>query len=605
MLDVSRHFYDMAYLKKMINVMAYLKMNTFHLHLTDDQGWRIEIKKYPNLTKMGAFRDDLRSQKWTYFQYGVSGNKPVYGGFYTQNEMKELVAYASEKNITIIPEIDLPGHSWSAIYSYNNLSCSGKTWKKPNDVPFQFSDPLCVCDPNVLQFTKDVMTEIIDIFPSQYIHIGGDECRHEAWNDYVTCRDLMKKENLKNTAELQSWFNRELEAHIISKGRKIIGWDEILEGGITPSAAVMSWRGEKGGIEAAKHHHQVVMSPATHCYLDMPQSVTEKSEGWLKLLPLEKVYSYEPTPDTLTSDEKKYILGVQGNLWTENVQTTEQADYQFFPRGVAIAEVAWSNVSKKNYKDFLERLNTWYQILDKFKVQYAVPNPYLLLKEYVIIKPTYLKPIFDKNNNSKVVYTLDGTEPNQNSSVLNDSVLVSKSGTLKMVSVLKNGSISKTFSAEIKLQQPLVSNLMSNNLDKGRLNTNYYEGIINSIKEWNKLKLISKFKSEKIEIPKLARKDSFAVDFEGFIEIPITGVYTFSLTSDDGSILYINDTEFINYDGTHGAEEKSKQIAFEKGIFKFKLSYFEALYGETLNLYIEGPGLPKQAIPSSMIYTSK
>ncbi len=601
MLDVSRHFFDFEYIKRTLDIMATLKMNVFHFHLTDDQGWRIEIKKYPLLTQKGGFRDDDRGKPWSYFQYGVTNTKPIYGGFYTQEQIKQLVKYAAERNINIVPEIDLPGHSWSAIYAYNNLSCSGSMWKKPENVPFQFSEPLCVCSPEVMNFVKDVIGEVIELFPSKYIHIGGDECRHEAWENYEICKTLMEKEKLKNTAELQGWFNRQLEQFVRSKGRYIIGWDEILEGDIAPEAAVMSWRGEEGGKEAALHQHYAVMSPSSHCYLDMNQYLGEREEGWIKILPLEKVYSYEPIPAGLDKSLEKYILGVQGNLWTENVQKPLQADIQFFPRGIALAEVGWSTKESRNLIDFKNRLNVFYKFLEKNKYAYAIPIPVLPLMEYTLINSLTVNPVFDSGNGANAFYTLNGEEPTVKSAKVNGAIVITSSVKLKMKAFRPSGVPSKTFEATFTKMDPISNSIFITPKVKGLINYTYLEGSIKTLKDWKNLRKKSFGDISSITIPGFARADSFALEYNGNIEIKETGVYTFYLASDDGSSLEINDVEIINHDGTHGATEKYKQIALAKGIHSFKLQYFEALYSQSLSLSMDGPNMPKQLIPSSIL----
>lgn len=367
MLDVGRNFFPVSFVKKFIDLLAMHKMNTLHWHLTEDQGWRIEIKKYPRLTTVGSIRKEsmvghYREQKWD--------GKP-YGGFYTQDEIKEVVKYAESRFVTIIPEIEMPGHSVAALAAYPWLSCDSTkkyevstTWGVMNDV-------YCPSE-RTFKFLEDVLTEVIALFPSKYIHIGGDECPKDAWKKSAFCQELIKKENLKDEHGLQSYFIQRIEKFLNSKGRSIIGWDEILEGGLAPNATVMSWRGVKGGIEAAKQKHDVVMSPSTHWYLDYYQAdstvLQPRAIGGYN--PLSKVYSFDPTPAEFTAEQAKYIIGGQGNLWSEYIKTPEHMEYMAFPRGAAIAEVLWSPKEKKNLEDFQKRWSVHTKRLDALKVNY-------------------------------------------------------------------------------------------------------------------------------------------------------------------------------------------------------------------------------------------
>jgi hexosaminidase len=354
MLDVSRHFQPKEFVMKFIDMLAYHKMNTFHWHLTEDQGWRIEIKQYPQLTEVGAYRNRTLEGRYT-SPDKRKWNNMRYGGFYTQEDIKEVLAYAQKRFITVIPEIELPGHATAALASYPKLSCTGG--------PFEveglwgvFNDIYCPKE-ETFQFLENVLTEVAALFPSPYIHIGGDEAPKLRWKNCALCQALIKKEGLKDEHELQSYFIKRIEKFVESKGKRIIGWDEILEGGLAPNATVMSWRGEAGGIEAAKQDHDVIMSPNSHAYLDHFQADPKTQPLAIGgFLPLWKVYSYNPTPAVLTPDEAKHILGFQGNIWTEYISTASHVEYMAFPRGAAIAETGWSFEEKKSYPDFKARV---------------------------------------------------------------------------------------------------------------------------------------------------------------------------------------------------------------------------------------------------------
>ena len=368
MLDCGRHFFPISFIKKYLDILAMYKINTFHWHLTEDQGWRLEIKKYPLLTEISHWRDEtiVGHQRDKGEMDGIG-----YGGFYTQDQAREIVRYAAERYITVVPEIEMPGHSSAALAAYPNLGCTGGPYKVKGTWGVH-KDVYCAGNDETLEFLKNVMDEVLDIFPSQFIHVGGDECPKDAWKECAKCQKRIKENGLKDEHELQSWFITQMDHYLTSKGRRLIGWDEILEGGVAPQATVMSWRGEKGGIEAAKQKHDVVMTPNSHMYIDYYQSKDKENEPLAigGFLPLEKVYSYEPLPAELTSEEAKHILGVQTNLWTEYVATTKKAEYMLLPRLEAQAEVGWTKKELKNYEDFTQRLDADNKRLEKMGINF-------------------------------------------------------------------------------------------------------------------------------------------------------------------------------------------------------------------------------------------
>jgi hexosaminidase len=366
-LDVCRHFFLVSFVKRYIDLIAAYKMNVFHWHLTEDQGWRIEIKKYPKLTSVGAWRNGTMVGSYKDKKYDTIR----YGGFYTQEEIKDVVAYATARHITIVPEIEMPGHSLAAIAAYPWLSCTGQKQEVAKGWGV-FDDVYCSKD-STFQFLQDVLTEVMELFPGKYIHIGGDECPKTRWKTCPNCQALIKKEKLKDEHELQSYFITRIEKFVNSKGRQIIGWDEILEGGLAPNAAVMSWRGTEGGIAAAKQKHFVVMSPGKPCYFDHYQS-KDKSKEPLAIggyNPLDSVYKYDPTPKVLNEQEREFIMGAQGNVWTEYILNEKQVEYMAVPRMIALAEVLWTFPQNKDFRNFVLRLNKNKFILDNLQVNYA------------------------------------------------------------------------------------------------------------------------------------------------------------------------------------------------------------------------------------------
>jgi hexosaminidase len=423
-LDCVRHFFPTSFIKKYIDMLAMHKMNIFHWHLTDDQGWRIEIKKYPLLTSIGSKRKETIIEK-NFDPY--KGDGIPYEGFYTQNEIKEIVDYASKRHVTIVPEIEMPGHALGALAAYPQYSCN----KKPLDVLTKWGvsdDVFCVND-STFQFLQNILDEVMELFPSKYIHIGGDEVPKTRWKTCANCQRMIKENKLKDEHELQSYFIKKIDAYVTSKGKNIIGWDEILEGGLAPNAAVMSWRGEEGGIEAAKQKHQVVMTPGSHCYFDHYQG--NKNTEPLAIggyTSLEKVYSYNPTPEALTNEEKKYILGAQGNVWTEYMATEKQVEYMAMPRLCALSEVLWTKPYSRNYKDFTARLLYHLELLKKQNIHYAnsmwdVQAESKASENGILVT---LKNDMLNSNNQGIFYTTDDSRPSNKSILYKSPILIQK-----------------------------------------------------------------------------------------------------------------------------------------------------------------------------------
>lgn len=422
-LDVGRHTFPVSFIKKYIDLMAQYKLNNFHWHLTEDQGWRIEIKKYPKLTTVGS----VRNGTVVGHHPGVTNDNITYKGFYTQDEVKEVVAYASKKFINVIPEIELPGHSSAAIAAYPQLSCfperdtfidpktpwGGSPKGKQVQQTWGVFDDVFVPSEYTFKFLEDVLDEVMVLFPSKYIHIGGDESPKEYWKESAFCQQLIKDKGLKDEHELQSYFIQRIEKYINSKGRSIIGWDEILEGGLAPNATVMSWRGEEGGIAAAQLNHDVIMTPGSNgLYIDQAQSTSpDEPVNIGGLDPYSKVYSYDPIPSILSADQKKYILGVQANLWTEYIKSPEKVEYMILPRLFALSEIAWSPLARKDFKNFSEdRLPLHLARLDKTAINYWVPTP-IGQSDKTIDGESISIDLKVPVTGAKIYYTLDGTRP--------------------------------------------------------------------------------------------------------------------------------------------------------------------------------------------------
>ncbi|WP_421943432.1 beta-N-acetylhexosaminidase [Pedobacter sp.] len=460
MLDVCRHYFPISFIKRYIDQLAYYKINTFHWHLTDDQGWRLEIKKYPKLTSVGSIRNG-----------SVIGRYPGNGnyltevkGFYTQEEAKEIVRYAAEKFITVIPEIELPGHASAAIAAYPELSCfpdrdtfvsdktpwSGSRKGKQVQQTWGVFDDIFVPSENTFTFLNNVLDEVIAIFPSKYIHIGGDEAPKTYWKESPFCQQLMKQKGLKDEHELQSYFIQTIEKHVNGKGRSIIGWDEILEGGLAPNATVMSWRGEDGGIAAAQQNHDVIMTPGSMgLYIDHKQSNSPDEPVTIGgYAPYQKIYAYDPIPKVLTADQRKYIKGVQANMWSEYIKTPEKAENHAFPRLLALSEIAWSPVERKDLKNFSEeRLPTHLAQLDKKGWNLWVPTP-IGQSEKPLTGSDFTIDLKVPVKGGKIYYSLDESRPSENAFLYTKPISVKvpqgEKRTLKTIVIAPSGKRSVT-----------------------------------------------------------------------------------------------------------------------------------------------------------------
>ncbi|MGN8035714.1 beta-N-acetylhexosaminidase [Chitinophaga sp. 22321] len=451
MLDVSRHYFPKESVKKYIDQLAKYKMNVFHWHLTDDQGWRIEIKSLPELTSIGAWRAPRMGLWWT--RQPRAKNEPAsYGGYYTQDDVKEIVKYAQERFVTIIPEIDVPGHSLAALAAYPNLSCTGGPFNVNVGNVFYAKEDNALCPGNEqsFEFMDKVITELATLFPAPYIHIGGDECYKGFWKKCDKCKKRMAVEKLKTAEELQSYFIKRMEKIIISKGKKMIGWDEILEGGLAPEATVMSWRGIKGGVKAANMNHAVIMTPDDFCYLDLYQGDPAGEPPTYSKLTLRTSYNYEPLPDEIT--DHSLILGGQGNLWTESVPTYRHAEYMTWPRAFALAEVFWSPKTARNWNSFVHRMEDHFARYDVANVNYARSVYDASIRPVKADATQPLRVALDKElDDLDIYYTFDGTFPDRFSPKYTDALNIPKGAdTFRMITYRNNQPVGKMITISIK-----------------------------------------------------------------------------------------------------------------------------------------------------------
>jgi hexosaminidase len=574
LLDPCRHFIPVENIKKQLDVLALFKINRMHWHLTDDQGWRIEIKKYPRLTEVGSKR--------------IDGEGTVYGGFYTQEQIRDIVAYAAERFIDIIPEIELPGHELAAIAAYPELSCKGEP-VTPRIVWGVEDIVMCAGKEETFHFLEDVITEILPFFPGDYFHVGGDECPKHSWKNCPLCRKRIREEGLKNEDGLQSYFVQRIEKILTAHGKKMIGWDEILEGGLAPSATVMSWQGEQGGIAAANMGHDVIMTPNPNgMYLDQYQGdpkIEPVTIGGYTLL--EKIYGYNPVPDTLAKTGRShFVKGVQANIWSEYMYTTDLMEYRIYPRILALAEIGWTRTDRKDYGDFERRVENACVRLDGHGINYHIPQPeqpegscnFVAFTDRAVLKFKTTRPV-------KMVYTLDGSEPVPESAPYEAPVEFSESGTLKIRSVLPSGKMSPVRTITVEKQTPAPA-VLAESVTPG-LQVQIAEGMflksseLNSVSRWKvatirDLRELTQF--VKVEISEPIQNDrQYAAIACGYVDIPADGVYFFSSDLEeiwiDGRLLISNEGE------TKRFSRRDKSVALAKGLHELKAVFLGHIIG--------------------------
>ena len=574
-LDVSRHFMPVEFVKKYIDLMSQFKLNTFHWHLTDDQGWRIEIKKYPKLTTVGQYRNE--SHEGSYSTTFKGDGRPV-EGFYTQEQIKDVLAYAKARYVTVIPEIELPGHASAALAAYPELGkgCAAADYKFEVKKTWGiFKEVFCPTEAT-FKFLEDVLDETIKLFPdSPYVHIGGDEVLKDFWKESAFVQDLMKRENLKDEHEVQSYFIRRMEKFVNSKGKKIIGWDEILEGGIAPNATVMSWRGMRGGIEAAKAKHDVIMTPTDYAYLDYGQG--DPAYEPLNIggyVPLEKTYSMNPVPPELSAEEAKYVIGAQANIWTEYLETPAAVEYMAFPRMLAIAEVTWSPNEGKNFDDFKRRVNAVLPQLDAQNVNYRIPEPVGL--KNIVTSDESVSLTLTPAPGTKILYTTDGSTPNDTSAVNERPITLNlKDGevkTLKTIVVNGAGRKSVVYAATV------VRGAMREPENPATTTPGLRYSLVSPSGDFAQDPPAKTGETRSIMIPQFEKvidlKKSFSVQFDGYLRIPADGVYELQVDSTWDTTVVLGDSRMIIDDAGEATRKvKSVVVPLKAGLHKMSLRY--------------------------------
>ncbi|MFO7893762.1 MAG: family 20 glycosylhydrolase [Longimicrobiales bacterium] len=584
-LDVGRHFFGVEFVKRYLDAMAAYKLNRFHWHLTEDQGWRLEIRRYPRLTEVGACRDETMVGR-NFDPYVGDGER--YCGYYTQAEAREIVEYARERFITVIPEIEMPGHSLAALAAYPGLACTpgpfevGTRWGV-------FEDIYCPSQAT-FDFLEGVLTEVMDIFPGPYIHIGGDEAPKTRWEESPLAQRIIRREGLDGEAGLQSWFIGRIERFVADHGRRLIGWDEILEGGLPRRAAVMSWRGVAGGIEAAEQGHDVIMTPVSHLYFDYYQGDPAFEPLAIGgFTPLERVYAFEPVPEELGPKAARHVLGPQANVWTEYMQSGDHVEYMVFPRMLALSEVAWSPTAARDWDHFLARLPAQIQRLARLRVNYRLPDvrgvgtDRLTLDDHVTVRLRAPVP------GGVIRYTLDGTEPTPASTAYREPLHVRvDSGPVtvaaRVLSGSRAGAVRRSTFRRTTLAPALA--MPARSLEPGLRRTRV-TGAFRSVAELDRGTPVATAVSPALVIPdSVPAADPYGLRFTGYIRVPRDAVYTFRLTSDDGSALFIDHRRVVDNDGLHGPTMVEGQVALAAGLHRFELRFFQAGGGQDLELHV-------------------
>jgi hexosaminidase len=604
-LDVCRHFFTVEFVKRFLDLMAAYKLNKFHWHLTDDQGWRIEIKKYPRLTQVGSQRAETLIGNYHDRMPQQFDNTP-YGGYYTQDEIREVVKYAADKFITVIPEIEMPGHAMAALAAYPELSCDPTNEHKVSGTWGVFNNIFCPSE-YTFTFLQDVLTEVIDLFPSKYIHIGGDEAPKVIWKSSPVAQALIKKLNLKDEHGLQSYFIQRMEKFVNSKGRSIIGWDEILEGGLAPNATVMSWRGEAGGIAAAKQNHNVIMTPSSSgLYFDHAQARSDLEPLSIgNFSPLAKPYSYNPMSAALTPAQQKYILGVQANLWTEYVATEDKAEYMVLPRMLALAEVAWSPLANKNFRDFSEtRLPHHFAWMEKNNYNYRVPTA-IGAKDTSYSAAQLTVDLKSPVEGAKIYYTIDGYTPGETDLVYTKPFTLTipseQYRELKTIVITPTGKRSLATHTTVYNRSPLPA--VSYTGTATGVKYELVAGLFTSTGQLDGARVLDTgvVKTFNTAAFKKANR-TFGVTYEGYFKVEADGKYIFSTQSDDGSVILIDEQPVVDNDGKHSLYEQSGEVLLQKGYHKFTLKYFEGGALSTLRVYLTMPGKPKGEFSAATMF---
>ena len=586
-LDVARHFYPIDFIKKQIDLMAYYKLNVFHWHLTDDQGWRIEIKKYPKLTALGATRTK------TLIGHGSSApfkfDNKIYTGYYTQNEIKDVVAYAQERHVTIIPEIEMPGHSLAALAAYPELACKSGPFEVANRWG-GFDDVMCAGKESTYVIIEDILTEVASLFPGQYIHIGGDDCSDVRWRECPNCQQKIKNHSLNNENGLKHYFVKRVKKIVEKLDKNMVGWGEILSHEKLEGATVIMWQDDININSNNLTNNKIVKSSNNHLYFDHYQSDPKNHPLAIGgYTPLKDVYQYNPLSDISSPQELQSIIGTQANCWTEYMPTQKQVEYMLYPRLLAFSEISWAPQNKKNWPVFRQKVESHLKHLKTLGVNhfYEVPKPVTESDEVNFIKTTSLK-FQSVSDDYSTYYTTDGSVPSPKSTIYNKPLVFNQSGTVKAITVNnKTGEMSQT--AIINLNKLNYFKPTKVKTNAAGLKYDLYTGRFKTVKE---IKNVNKNRTGILTtsyFPASIPNESFGLIFSGYFNASHDGIYHFALSSDDGSALFINKALIVNNDGIHGTKREKGAVALRKGLYPITIYYFQTTGKRHLNISVTKP----------------
>lgn len=576
LIDVARHFFSVSSIEKYIDLAAQYKLNAFVWHLTDDDAWRIEIRRHPRLTSAA----------------GRAAQPP--GSHYTQAQIRQVVAYARARHMVVIPVIEMPGHAGAALAAYPALACDPAAHQNvycPREATFRFLD--------------DVLGEVSRLFPWPYVHIGGDEVSKDAWRRSPEAQAIMRRHHLKDEDELQSYFVRRVSRILASRGRRTIGWDEILEGGLAPGAIVTSWRGERGGIEAVERGHLAIMAPTDHCYFDYGQGDPDREPANIGgFVPLEKVYGYQPIPAEIAGRNAKLVYGIQANVWTEYIATPEYIEYMLFPRLLAFSEVAWSPEAGRSFGEFRRRLPIQLSRLDAQHVNYRIPEPDGLHDVYTISDEQAVVDLRASIAGGHIEYTLDGSDPSDSAPRYESPIPIplplGRSTRLNLVVVAPGGRRSVVYGATFLRRAPVES--QSHEPAQHGLMYSLFEGEFSTVRSLGRQAPVGSGIARSIDIGQFRHDVNFGVVFEGYVTVPADGFYRFAVASDDGAVLRIDGEAVVDNDGEHASRERIGHIPLRQGFHRMRLDYFQRLGQATLEVRWANETTELQALEGSVLF---